>query len=249
MSHKKFLLKEGALIISDAHYCSHRTELLHLLIAIESGKIQTPQLILMGDVFDLLFGYIPITQDRNREAIDIINLINQKIDVLYLEGNHDFQLQNIFPDIHVIPIEAQPFICSYENKTVALAHGDYRGDWKYRLYLNIIRSAIMLKVLNKIDSLRSHSIIKWLDNYLNNKDDCYVIEEFETLITAHRELFESFSCDYIIEGHFHQNLTIRFEAFEYINLAAFACNQRYFIVQSVKKQKLLQEVFFNKEII
>jgi UDP-2,3-diacylglucosamine hydrolase len=247
MSRSDFILKEGALLISDAHYDASRPGLLELLRAIDSGRIEVTQLILMGDIFDLLFGCIPITQQRNREVIERINTLSNTVEILYLEGNHDFQLQDIFPKLHVIPITQQPFTCKFEDKKIALAHGDYRGDWKYRLYLNVIRSRIMLKTLNFIDTISSHSIISWLDNYLKGKDDCSAIEAFERLIASHQSLFESYGCDYIIEGHFHQNVTLTFENFKYINVGAFACNQRYFIVQSPKKQKLLQEVFFNKE--
>ncbi len=249
MSPSIFKLRCGAVIVSDAHYSSKQTEFLEFLKAIESEAIKTPQLILMGDIFDLLFGYISLTQERNHSVIDLINRLAQNIEILYLEGNHDFQLKEIFPELHVISIQDQPLICHYENKKVCLAHGDYRGDWKYRLYLILIRSSFILKLLSSIDSLSNHAIIKWLDSYLSAKDESYVIEDFQKKIESNMTLFKSYGCDYIIEGHFHQNITFKFENLEYINLAAFACNQRYFIVQSINKRKLLQEVIFNKELI
>ncbi|MEA2110485.1 MAG: metallophosphoesterase [Campylobacterota bacterium] len=249
MSHNNYVLKEGAFLISDAHYSSKRPELLQLLKSIEAEELKTPQIVFMGDVFDLLFGHIPITKERNRDAVNTINALAKKIELIYLEGNHDFVLHKIFPDIHVISIEHQPLKCMYGDKKLSLAHGDYRGDWKYRLYLHVIRSPLILKFLNVIDTLTSHGIIRWLDAYLDKKNDCAVIEAFKKRMMRHRTLFESYDCDYVIEGHFHQNCTIDFEEFEYINLGAFACNQRYFIVQSSEKQKLLREVFFNKEII
>ena len=55
MSHKSFILKEGALLISDAHYDKSRPGLLKLLRAIQLGTVKATQLILMGDIFDLLF--------------------------------------------------------------------------------------------------------------------------------------------------------------------------------------------------
>ncbi len=249
MSLSVFKLRYGAVIVSDAHYSSKQTEFFGFLKAIESGAIKTPQLILMGDIFDLLFGYVPLTQKRNCSVIDLINKLAQNIEVLYLEGNHDFQLKEIFPDLHVISIQDQPLFCHYEEKKVCLAHGDYRGDWKYRLYLTLIRSSFILKLLNSIDFLSNHAIIKWLDSYLSGKDENYIIEDFKKKIESKVALFNSYNCDYVIEGHFHQNTAFKFENFEYINLAAFACNQRYFIVQSINKQKLLQEVIFNKELI
>ena len=244
MSRNEYLLKEGAVLIADAHYSDEHPEFLDFLKALESGAITTPQLILMGDIFDLLFGYIPLTQQRNHEAVTLLNRLATRMEILYLEGNHDFQLHAIFPKIRVISIEEQPFVCSYNNHKVLLAHGDYRGTWSYRLYLFLIRSSPLLQLLNGIDNLTNHAIIKRLDGYLSHKNHCRTIPQFQEKTDRCKELFEAYACTYIIEGHFHQNRTFHYDTFTYINLAAFACNQRYFIVQCENKQELLQEVIF-----
>ncbi len=244
MSHNDYQLQEGAILIADAHYSDEQPEFLEFLKALESGAIVTPQLILMGDIFDLLFGYIPLTQQRNHEAVTLINTLCKRMEILYLEGNHDFQLRTLFREIHVVPIKDQPFICYYNNKKVLLAHGDYRGTWSYRLYLFLIRSSPVLQLLNGIDMISNHAIIKRLDRYLSRKNHCRTIPHFQEKIDASEELFARYECDYVIEGHFHQNRTFHYDTFHYINLAAFACNQRYFIVQCENKQELLQEVIF-----
>ncbi len=244
MSRDMYEIKAGAVLIADAHYSDIHPEFLDFLKAVESGVIVTPQLILMGDIFDLLFGYIPLTQQRNREAIALINTLCKRMEILYLEGNHDFQLQTIFPHIRVVPVEQQPLLCHYNNKKILLSHGDYRGTWSYRLYLFLIRSSPVLRLLNIIDRLTNNGIIKRLDSHLSRKNHCRTIPRFQEKIDACKELFEQDACDCIIEGHFHQNRTFHYETFHYINLAAFACNQRYFIVQCENKQELLQEVIF-----
>jgi len=185
-----------------------------------------------------------LTQQRNGEAIALINSLSKKIEILYLEGNHDFQLHAIFPNIEVIPIEQQPLLCHYKHQKILLAHGDYRGTWSYRLYLFLIRSSVVLRLLNGIDRLTNHAIIKRLDSRLRQKNHCRSIPNFQEKTDAHQELLARYGCRYVIEGHFHQNRTFHYETFEYINLAAFACNQRYFVVQCENKQELLQEVFF-----
>ena len=244
MSRNGYELKVGAILVADAHYSDNHPEFFDFLKALESGDIVTPQLILMGDIFDLLFGYVPITQQRNHEVIASINRLGKRMDILYLEGNHDFQLHNIFPNIRVIPVAQQPFLCYYNNKKILLSHGDYRGTWSYRLYLYLIRSSPVLRLLNTIDMLSDHAIIKRLDDYLVTKDNCRKIPNFKEKNSACKALFEGYDVDYIIEGHFHQNTTFEYETFHYTNLAAFACNQRYFIVQCENKQELLQEVIF-----
>jgi UDP-2,3-diacylglucosamine hydrolase len=79
-------------------------------------------------------------------------------------------------------------------------------------------------------------ILRKLDSYLDKKDDCKKIEGFEQKIRQRLE--NKYECSYFIEGHFHQNQSIFLEEFNYINLAAFACNQRYFIVRFANKELL-----------
>lgn len=52
-----------------------------------------------------------------------------------------------------------------------------------------------------------------------------------------------YDCEYFFEGHFHQNKFIKFDEFNYCNLAAFACNQRYFIVKSSNEELLIERKF------
>ena len=243
MSHNIEIV-EGAFVVSDAH-CSHqRPELLEFLKDIHSNKLSPTQLIFMGDIFDALFGGVPYTQDQNAQAVQLINEISLKIEVVYLEGNHDFNLKKVFQNVKVFPISKQPVEMRYDNKKVLLAHGDIQSDIVYRIYTSIIRSSVTLSVLNLIDSIFSNFIIKKLDNYLSKKDDCKEFIGLEKFI--YNRLVGRYDCDYFIEGHYHQNTSIKFKEFIYINLGVFACNQRYFIVNSSKELELLQEKIFSE---
>jgi len=239
MSHNPFILKEGAYLISDAHYSDLRPDLLTLIEHIHSKKLSPSQLILMGDVFDALFGGVLYTEKKNRKMIRLLNEISQKIEVLYLEGNHDFNLQEYFGSVQVIPLQAQPLSCVYKDKKIFLAHGDFDGNWSYKLYCKLIRNSFVVKFLTLIDGLIGHKILKKLDAYLSKKEDCREFHGFESYI-ASRHL-EKYKCDYFIEGHYHQNKRFVFDDFCYINLAAFACNQRYFVVKSLQNEELLEE--------
>ena len=146
MYHKNIEIKKGAFVISDAHYSPLRPELLEFIKAIHSKEFQPTQLILMGDIFDALFGGIPYTCDENAEMVQLINAISLEIEVIYLEGNHDFNLQKIFPHAKVFKISQQPVSCSYEGKKILLAHGDFGGDFGYRLYVSLIRNPLLLLI-------------------------------------------------------------------------------------------------------
>jgi len=239
-------IKEGAFVIADAHYSHIREELLFLIEDIHSKKLKPTQLILMGDIFDALFGNITYTLETNAHIVSLIDDISQEIEVIYLEGNHDFNLKDVFVKAKVFTIQNQPIVCTYKNKRVCLAHGDFSGDFFYKLYTSIIRNPFVLKVLNYFDNKTDHYILKKLDNYLSKKDDCKEFSGFEEYMQ--KRLVNKVECDYFIEGHFHQNSSIDFKDFRYINLGAFACNQRYFIVKSLQEAELLEENIFSKEI-
>ena len=245
MSHNKIEIKEGAYIISDAHYSSKRPELYLLIKDIHSQKIFPTQLLLFGDIFDALFGNVTRTCENNQEMVTMINEISQRIEVIYLEGNHDFNLKKIFPYTQVFSIKEQPIQAMYKDKNVLLAHGDFGEDMGYQIYTSLIRNKFVLIIFNAINTLLGNVILNKLDLYLSKKDDCNEFTGFRKYIS--KRLENKYTCDYFIEGHFHQNKIINFDNCCYINLAAFACNQRYFIVESSNDKKILQEYGFHKE--
>ncbi len=239
-------IKEGAFIISDAHYSSNRPELLSFIEAIQEKQLQPTQLLLMGDIFDALFGSIEHTYIENQKIIELLEKIAQEIEVIYFEGNHDFNLKAVFQNIKIYPIGEQPVAAIYQDKKLYLAHGDFDGKLGYKIYTSFIRNPIILKILKPIDNLFNHFILRFVDQHLMKKDDCKELAWFDSFIQ--NRFNNRFDCDYFIEGHFHQNKTIKIENMHYINLAAFACNQRYFIVKSLQDNIILEEKQFSKGI-
>ena len=240
MYHSDIKIQNGAFFITDAHYSSKHPALLDFLKAIQSKQLLPTQLIFMGDIFDALFGGVQRTSVLNEEAISIMNDLSTEIEIIYLEGNHDFNLKDIFPKCKVFKIAQQPLTCMYEDKKVILAHGDYDGVFSYKIYTALIRNRYVLKFLNMFDTY----ILNFLDQHLGNKDDCKELPWFDGFIR--RRIENKYDCDYFVEGHFHQNKIINFDNSIYINLGAFACNQRYFIVESSKDKKFLRESSFSQ---
>jgi UDP-2,3-diacylglucosamine hydrolase len=240
-------LHEGAILIADAHCAPWRTNFIDFLHALESGEIVTPQLILMGDIFDMLYGPIPRSYRYNTEGIDLLNRLCKKIQIIYLEGNHDFLLSDVFPDITVIRRENQPIVMDYNGTKIALSHGDTTMGLGYEIYTALIRNPLLLAFLRTMDTLGNGFIVGWLETQMKRKSHCRNIEDFESLIKRRLQAFDGDSADILIEGHFHQNRSIKFPQFDYINVGAFACNERYFTVQSMQNKTLLHEAVFRKE--
>ncbi|PHR59378.1 MAG: UDP-2,3-diacylglucosamine hydrolase [Arcobacter sp.] len=246
MSHN-LILQKGAILIADAHYSDKYPQFYSFLQAIESGTIQTTQLILMGDMFELLFGVIKGTKKDNEKEISLLNKIADKIEVIYFEGNHDFGLKSIFPSIKVFPLEVQPQTAVFGSQKVLLSHGDTKTPLGYQIYTKLIRNPFILSLIGSIDILCGHCIIKGLKSRGVQKDPCYKIPLFKEIIHRRLNYLKDEALDIVIEGHFHQNLSFNLYGFEYMNLASFACNQKYFIVQSIKEQLHLQEIVFSEK--
>ena len=244
MSHK-INIKKGAFIISDAHYSHKRPELLEFIRAIHSEKLKPTQIIFMGDIFDALFGSVSKTLKNNQEVIKLIEDISKKIEIIYLEGNHDFNLKKIFDNMKIFDIYSQPIECTYDKKKIYLAHGDFESNFGYRAYTWFIRNHFILLILNTLNNMFNNFVLIRLDKYLGIKDDCKEFTGLKKYIS--KRLVNRYKCDYFIEGHLHQNKKIELDDFIYINLAAFACNQRYFIVKSLDDVELLQEKIFSLE--
>ena len=95
----------------------------------------------MGDNFDLLFGHNDYIQTFSKEAIVLLQTLSEKLEIHYFEGNHDFCLEEVFPNIQVYTREQQPIVFQLNEKKVAISHGDkYATGFGYDLYCKVLRN-------------------------------------------------------------------------------------------------------------
>ena len=216
------LLKESAIFVADAHYPHHGSEFLQLLKELKSNHIQTPQLILMGDIFDLLFGHNEYIKSFSKKAIELLQNLSQTIEIIYLEGNHDFCLKELFPNIIVYRREQQPVHFTLNSKDVYLSHGDkYETNFGYNFYSKLIRNSIVLKLLQPFEK----TIINNQIERLQQKKICKSFKKYQNRFNAILNHYPKDSI--VIEGHFHQGLIHK----NYISLPSLACQKEIAIVR------------------
>ncbi len=218
-------IKDGSIFVADSHYNEKNQEFLIFLEKLLSKKINTTQLFLMGDIFDFMSGESRYFIKRNRKLIDILNSLSKHIQIYYFEGNHDYNLQILFPNIKVFKREQQPVIANYKKKSVALSHGDNFTPWHYNLYCIVIRNSILLKFLNMIDF--NNFISKKIYYSLLKKNICKKNQNFEELVKKRVKHYRS---DIIIEGHFHQGKSFEIKNQLYINIPSLCCNKKYTVL-------------------
>lgn len=212
------LIKEGAYFIADAHYPHQGNAFYTLIEKLENQSIQTPQLFLMGDIFDILFDYSPYVLAYNEEMVQMINRLSLKIEIIYIEGNHDFLLKNIFPNIKVYTRQAQPLYYELNAQKVALSHGDkYKMSQEYEKNTFLMRNKIFLSLMRPFHKkIISKQIAK-----LKNKTICDTLENFTKIA---KDIISCYppKIDLIIEGHYHQGKMID----NYISLPSLACQKK-----------------------
>ena len=217
------ILKENSIFIADTHYNSKRTVLFDILTKIKNKDISTSQIFLMGDMFDFLCFEIKYFEDLNSQIISLINILSKDIEIIYFEGNHDYNLSDLFPDVKIVSRQNQPLNITHNNKKISLAHGDIFTPKLYNIYSIIIRNHLFLKFLNFID------INNWLstivEKKLKEKKICHKQKDFDNFI---QNRIKKYNTDLIIEGHFHQGYISN----NYINIPSLACDNRYIIYQN-----------------
>ena len=234
------IIQEGALFIADAHESSSRTNFLDFLEEIAQNP--PPQLFLMGDMFDLLVGGIDYGTQKYKAYIERIDALAKYSEVVYLEGNHDFNLGSLFLHVKVIPIEKQPIVGIFpEGKQCLLSHGDKYGGTVHTLYTSWIRNRIVLRFLGFIDKQCNNVISRTIESNQLKKKLCFPIHTFQALIEEKLKHYPLQNIDYVAEGHYHQNKSFTCKGITYINFSSFACNQSYFTVQSSQKIEFVQK--------
>jgi UDP-2,3-diacylglucosamine hydrolase len=207
-------------------------------------KLGIKTVILCGDIFDFLSCSVDYSIEYNKKVIDRLNTLSKELHIIYLEGNHDFNLKELFKNLDIIPREKQPIQISVGNSVGLVSHGDLNLGYKYEFFTKVIRSHHLLKLLTFFDKIfLNKKIVKYLYWYLPQKRICRKRKGTVALFQKRVESFKnSFKFDFIIEGHFHQGDFIEIDRIKYLNLPSFACEKSFFIIKSKKNGFLLSKV-------
>ena len=230
---EQIVVKSGAIFIADSHENENRENFWHFLCALKSGEIKTPQLFLMGDMFDFLAGECDFFVKFYERYVRAIDELGEKMEIYYFEGNHDFNLAELFKNVKAYPIGAQPVKFASEcGQSLLIAHGDIFLPFVSKYALRFLRVKIFLKTMNFFDKFLNFRLSKRILNKLKRKILDYKIPNFKNLAEAKMRRYNAFyQADVVIEGHYHQGEQYTIGKQKYINIPSFACEQSYFVVE------------------
>lgn len=230
---EQIVVKSGAIFIADSHENENRENFWYFLCALKSGEIKTPQLFLMGDMFDFLAGECEFFVKFYERYVRAIDELGEKMEIYYFEGNHDFNLAPLFKNVKAYPIGAQPVKFASEcGQSVLIAHGDIFLPFVAKYALRFLRVKWFLKTMNFFDKFLNFRLSKQILNKLKRKILDYKIPNFKNLVEAKMRRYNAFyEADVVIEGHYHQGEQYTIGKQKYINVPSFACEQSYFVVE------------------
>ena len=229
-------IKPGAIFIGDAHAGASRPQFLKFLRALRSAQSLPPQIFMMGDMFDFLANTIYV-QRFYEEEIALINELSRKCEIFYFEGNHDFNLREIFPPAKVYPNGAQPakFICE-SGEAVQIAHGDLFLPRLTQFALLSLRNRTFLKYMDLLDRALKFKISKMILKSQEGKNLYKKMPNFKDIIAPKIDFY---AANLIIEGHYHRDEILYFGEKKYINLCSFGVGSKIYEVAKSEKFTLI----------
>ncbi len=131
------------IIVSDIHI-RYPDEIRYQILLQLIGQIDAntcKRFFLLGDIFDFCFGQSPYCQTLFRSLGDALEtLIRKGVEVIYLEGNHEFSMRDIgWRGVTFLTNRNYQF--SLGQQKLAITHGDLlNAPWHYYLFRAFIKS-------------------------------------------------------------------------------------------------------------
>lgn len=206
-------ISNDAIFIADSHtQCCSQNRRDSLVLSLEKMLDSPPsQVFLLGDISHILVGNLKSSIESNKTLLRAIDSLTQKAQIIYFEGNHDFNLEGIMPSVMKIPRKNQPLLAKFGDKTALIAHGDIFLDKKYEIYIKILSAKVSAKILNALDCATFGWLYGKIEKKVQSKkirllsDEDAICALVKKRIQSYENYIarENLRVDLVIEGHFH----------------------------------------------
>jgi UDP-2,3-diacylglucosamine hydrolase len=225
------------LVISDLHLSptsEHRTN--QFLQFLESAWKNNDDVLIVGDLFDLWFGWPDLTMQFQRPVLNRMKeLFSLGLKVDYVEGNRDFGIHQQ-EGVLFRRVVSRAWEFDWNGKKIHAEHGDLinRSDHPYRIWRKISKnrfSYFLLKHLPSIVTLRLGLQLEKNMRNTNRKNKLYYPEQ-----CAQDFLMEmdQAGIDVAVVGHFHLEKVLQLRATNrnvlFYNLPGWEQGFRYLVI-------------------
>lgn len=199
------------LFIADAHLRNPQDENYRKLLTFlagQQGEIRT--LCLLGDIFQFWLGPRFATFPPYQPLLEQLRALQSAgTEILFVEGNHDFDLKPFFGDVMGCRILPDGGTVDLDGTRAYLAHGDMTDpdDTGYHMLRKFLRGGMIRFLSRRLSADRIWRISEWGSNKSAESragKEAKRAPRDKLLIHA-RPHFED-GCSAVITGHFHNPL-------------------------------------------
>ncbi len=216
--------------VSDAHlgipdYTSSLKREKLLIEFLDQASLDASEIFLLGDIFDFWFEYKTVVPKGFVRLLGkIAHISDSGIPVHYFTGNHDMWIFDYFTKELGVIMHRKPLEKEINGKLFYIAHGDGLGpgDYGYKFIKAVFSHPVSKKLFSWIHPGIGTSLAMYFSRKSRlangDKDELFLGEDNERLITFCKELVKQKPYNYFIFGHRHlpMNITIS-ETARYIN--------------------------------
>jgi UDP-2,3-diacylglucosamine hydrolase len=200
-------------VLSDLHLWGPEDPLYRALLRFIDAKLEPgDKFFIVGDLFDLFVGSKMVFVERYYELIDQLRGLGPRgIEVFYLEGNHDFHLENVFEDSSHIRLYGDTLHYEWNGKKILFCHGD-RINWSdigYQAFRVLTRNLFTQLVIEVLPG----DLIDRVGRTMAKASRGYHPEPSDRVV----RLFRNYACerinygyDVVVMGHSHYMDDMRF---------------------------------------
>ena len=235
--------------ISDVHVVNDKDDRAKVLKSFLTNEIvlSSDYIIFLGDVFDCLVGERPEQLKEYEEIFKLVEKIlkNQSCKFIFIEGNHDFHVQNImenkFSKYRNFYYRKKGLSLNVDKRKIYYCHGDdiEIGNPSYQLFRKIIRQDLVkyfftcLYSLEKLTFLKkkiAKKSIKYFGEY-SKKEESFLKEKFRG---SAQLISEEYGFDAVVCGHSHIEDHLSGANFDYVNNGFSRVSKKFVLFDSGK---------------
>ncbi|OGP65159.1 MAG: hypothetical protein A2169_09165 [Deltaproteobacteria bacterium RBG_13_47_9] len=210
------LKKKDWIFVSDAHFTGREPKEMEMFLRfLDSEKERMDHLVILGDLFEFLFGFNNFSKIKKSsffadyflifEALQY--LYRQGIRIKYFEGNRDFSLHSFFSRHFNMEIEVYSDGVEEQlgGRRAFVAHGDLANpkQWRYHAFRRVVKNRWTYFIIQLAGPNLSYRIARWLAEKSYEKyhrhPSCAPPRFFRAY--AHEKFLEGF--EIVILGHSH----------------------------------------------
>jgi len=231
------------LVVSDLHLnpetSDRNKKFVHFLEYVQTSG---DRLLILGDLFDLWFGWKQLQFEFQADIINRMNnLAEMGLHIDYVEGNRDFGIGFL---------ERRPFQKVFSkrmelhwgDRIIAAEHGDLinRADRQYRAFRKLTKNAMSYFLISHLPASWLLAFSIRLEKSLKNTNQTYRVSYPEDYCKEFREEAFRRGADIVLAGHFHQERTVKEQLNSrrvmFYNLPGWESGFRYLVIPQDREE-------------